>query len=102
MERTTRRRVDADGWREILARQEQSGLSARAFCEREGINAGSLYRWRSRLGQTSAPEQKVQSGPVRTSASRGFIELGALGSSGSRFEVRLDLGGGLSLHLVRS
>ena len=31
-----------------------------------------------------------------------FIDLGALGSGRSRFEVRLDLGGGMLLHLVRS
>lgn len=101
MEKTTRR-VDADGWREILVRQEQSGLSARAFCEREGINAGSLYRWRCRLGRTSASGQTSESRPVRRNAPQGFIDVGALGCSSSRFEVRLDLGGGLSLHLVRS
>jgi hypothetical protein len=100
MEKVTRRRVDADGWREFLARQAQSGLSAREFCQREGIAVGSLYRWRSRLGQSaSSPEP---GGRVRTDASREFIDVGALGSRGSRFEVRLDLGGGLSLHLVRS
>jgi len=31
-----------------------------------------------------------------------FIDLGALGSGRSRFEVRLELGGGVLLHLVRS
>jgi hypothetical protein len=92
--------VDAAGWREILGRQEQSGLSAREFCQREGIAVGSLYRWRSRLGQSaSLPEPSSR---ARTGTSREFIDVGALGSSGSRFEVRLDLGGGLSLHLVRS
>jgi hypothetical protein len=30
-----------------------------------------------------------------------FIDLGALGSGRSRFEVRLDLGGGVLLQLVR-
>ena len=30
-------------WREIMARQAQSGLAVREFCEREGITAASLY-----------------------------------------------------------
>jgi hypothetical protein len=100
MEKITRRRVNADGWREILGRQEQSGLSAREFCQREGIAVGSLYRWRSRVGERAASPEP--SGRPRAAACREFIDVGALGSSASRFEVRLDLGGGLSLHLVRS
>jgi hypothetical protein len=35
-------------------------------------------------------------------ASGEFIDLGAIDSSRGRFEVRLDLGGGVLLHLVRS
>jgi hypothetical protein len=31
----------------------------------------------------------------------GFVDLGTLSASGSRFELRLDLGGGVLLHLVR-
>jgi hypothetical protein len=34
--------------------------------------------------------------------SEGFIDLGAIGASRGRFEVRLDLGGGVLLQLVRS
>jgi hypothetical protein len=32
----------------------------------------------------------------------GFVDLGALSRSTGHFEVRLDLGGGVLLHLVRS
>jgi hypothetical protein len=32
----------------------------------------------------------------------GFVELGALAAKESRFEVRVDLGAGVLLHLVRS
>jgi hypothetical protein len=34
--------------------------------------------------------------------SSGFVDLGALSTSTGKFEVRLDLGGGVLLHLVRS
>jgi hypothetical protein len=31
----------------------------------------------------------------------GFVDLGALKDGGSRLEMRLDLGGGVMLHVVR-
>jgi hypothetical protein len=76
-------------------------LTVEDFCRREGIGVWSLYRWRSRLG---APAQSVEAAEVpaaRGTPSAGFIDLGALGSSSSRFEVRLDLGGGVLVQLVR-
>ena len=36
-------------WRAVLARQRQSGLSIRAFCERERISEASYYVWRREL-----------------------------------------------------
>jgi transposase-like protein len=68
MQKIGRQRRSESTWREILERQSQSGLSVRAFCEREGIKAVSLYVWRSRLRQ--GPQE--QSAPVlRKIASRG-------------------------------
>jgi hypothetical protein len=37
-------------WRRLIAEQERSGRSVRAFAEEKGISAWSLYGWRSRLG----------------------------------------------------
>jgi len=34
-------------------------------------------------------------------ASSGFVDLGPLKDSGSKLEMRLDLGGGVLLHVVR-
>jgi transposase-like protein len=98
---TRRRRQDASAWREILSRYAQSGLTVQAFCRREGIGVWSLYRWRSRLGAAVEGEEAAEAPPVGGKPSSGFIDLGALGSSRSRFEVRLDLGGGVLLQLVR-
>ena len=36
-------------WRQTLARQRASGLSIRAFCEREGLSEASYYQWRREL-----------------------------------------------------
>jgi transposase-like protein len=85
-----------------MTRQVQSGLSVQAFCQREGINTWSLYGWRSRLRARGASEEPAVSRPAGAEPGAEFIELGALGPDRSRCEVRLDLGGGVILHLVRS
>jgi hypothetical protein len=104
MEHMVRQRRSESAWREIVARQEQSGLTVQKFCEREGLKAASLYGWRVRLRQE--PSGKRAAAPISTRARAGkvtgeFIDLGAIDSSRGRFEVRLDLGGGVLLHLVR-
>ena len=105
MQKIRRHRRSEDAWREIVARQAQSGLTVQAFGEREGINAASLYGWRSRLREGAEDERPPERLPKKaksvTSATE-FIELGTLGTITGRFEVKLDLGGGVLLHLVRS
>ncbi len=36
-----KQRLDAQGWRDLVARQVESGLSALELCEREGVNSGA-------------------------------------------------------------
>lgn len=87
-------------WRGVLARFEGSGLTAVAFCAREGVSSKSFYRWRSRLdGAADRPPARNKASVTNTAA--GFIDLGALRGGSSRLELRLDLGGGVLLHLVR-
>jgi putative transposase len=105
MEKIERVRRSESVWREIVGRQTESGLTVQAFCEREGIKAASLYGWRSRL-RDDVQNRSVPRRAPRTQRSEkpveDFIDLDALSSGSSRFEVRLDLGGGVLLHLVRS
>ena len=105
MEKIGRERRSESVWREIVGRQTESGLTVQAFCDREGIKSASLYGWRSRL-RSDVQNRSVSGRAPRTQRSEkpagDFIDLGALGSGRSRFEVRLDLGGGVLLHLVRS
>ncbi len=54
MEKIRRERRSADAWREIVTRQEQSGLSVHAFCAQEDVEPASLYAWRSRIGRLDA------------------------------------------------
>jgi hypothetical protein len=103
MDQIVRQRRSESAWREIVARQEQSRLTVQEFREREGLKAVSLYGWSVRL--RPAPAGKSTSAPISkrtraTKASDEFIDLAAVQSRG-RFEVRLDLGGGVLLQLVR-
>jgi putative transposase len=104
MEKIVRERRSESAWREIVARQAESGLTVQTFCEREGIKTASLYGWRSRLRDAvknrSVPRHTSKTQRSEKTAGE-FIDLGALGSGRSRLEVRLDLGGGVLLHLVR-
>jgi transposase-like protein len=84
----------------MIARFEESGLTAIAFCEREGISSKSFYRWRLRLRGSASQGERVKEASVTTPAA-GFIDLGAVRGGSSRLELRLDLGAGMLLHLVR-
>lgn len=90
-------------WRELFSRQAASGLRVSEFCRREGINAGLFRRWRATLERSRRTSEPKRPPRERTQASAAapFIDLGALGSSSARFEVRLELGAGMTLSLVR-
>ena len=38
-------------WRRLVAQQQQSGLSVRAFCQQHRASEYSFYQWRKRLAQ---------------------------------------------------
>ncbi len=104
MERIGRQRRSESAWRELMERHAQSGLAVSEFCKLEGIKSASLYGWRSRLRE--GLQGKPSAGPMpkgtisTESPPAGFIDLGSLGSGVSRFEIRLELGHGVALHLV--
>lgn len=56
-----------DLWRQRLLRFERSGLSAVAFCAKEGVSAPSFYAWRRRLQtpdqQPTRPAEPLADGP---------------------------------------
>ncbi len=105
MDQIVRQRRSESTWREIAARQEQSGLTVQEFCEREGLKAASLYGWRVRLRQQTAGKKvsaQISKSTHAEKVSEEFIDLGAIGASRDHFEVRLDLDGGVMLQLVRN
>lgn len=36
-------------WQQVIDRQQQSGLSIKAFCTQQNISAASFYQWKSKL-----------------------------------------------------
>jgi putative transposase len=108
MEEGKRRRLGEQGWREMLGRFDAQGARVGEFCRLEGVSQSSLHRWRARLASAPAIDAAVQRKPSRKPqvAAGGFVDLGALAESdvdmGPRLDLKLDLGGGLTLHLVRN
>lgn len=83
----------------MLSNFDASGLGVEAFCQREAISAASLYRWRNLLGNGGDGVASVAS-----ATAPAFVNLGPLGAaatSAPRIDLKLDLGDGLVLHLVR-
>src|SRR5262249_20744928 len=38
-------------WRELIAKQQQSGVTVRTVCQQHGVSEYSFYQWRKRLAQ---------------------------------------------------
>jgi transposase-like protein len=51
-------------WRQRLLRHERSGLSAVAFCAKEGVSTAAFYAWRQRLRHRPAEKAAVVAGPA--------------------------------------
>ena len=91
------KRRSRQDWRAMFDRFAASGLGVEAFCEREGVSKSSFGRWRSLLGDAGRV-----TGTAAAVERAGFVSAGRIGLGGDgRIEVKLDLGGGVVLHVVR-
>jgi hypothetical protein len=72
-------------WRQLIAQQEQSGLSVLAFCQQHRISEYSFYQWRKRLTE----QLPVQFALVDTSRSApmGVAAVEVILASGERLRV---------------
>lgn len=96
-------------WRQRLARFAASGEKIKSFCQAEPVSEAVFYRGRKQLAEAAAC----------TAPAAGFIDVGVMPpaasaaaataaptmtqceSAGAMLEVRLDLGHGLVLQIVR-
>lgn len=63
---SNKRETRREFWRELIAKQQQSGASVRAVCQQQGVSEYSFYQWRKRL----AHQLPVKFALVDTGAAR--------------------------------
>jgi hypothetical protein len=67
-------------WRKLIAQQEQSGLSVRAFCQQERISEHNFYQWRKRLAERLpmkfALVESTRSAPAAVAAVEVILDSG--------------------------
>ena len=104
-----RRQLDEQSWRAVLERFDGAAMTVQAFCLREGLTRSSFARWRSRLriGSKRMPVLAVLKSAA-PAPRPSFVDLGLLGAAAAvpaaehaGLDLRIELGGGISLHLVR-
>ena len=103
-------------WRNRLARYAGSKLTVEAFCQSEAVSVASFYLWRTRLRHSQGNALTTpRAAPV--AAASPFIELGSVSHRAisptapidthvahhqpAAINIRLDLGGGMVLHIAR-
>ena len=102
----TRRRLNEQAWKVLMKRFDGAAMTVQEFCAREGLSPSSFRLWRSRLGAALRPVSSAVSTSATGATSKSpFVDLGLLGASAVRehtaLDLRIELGGGISLHLVR-
>ncbi|NHZ62369.1 IS66 family insertion sequence element accessory protein TnpA [Massilia genomosp. 1] len=80
-------------WRHLLSRFATSGMSVREFCKMEKVSESSFHRRRGTPGVATLQGAFVDVGVVGAVASAD--------SAGKHVELRIELGDGLVLTLVR-
>lgn len=99
-------------WRSRLARYAAGTQSVAAFCRGEALSTWSFYKWRARLrgldasgvpARQAVPEPAlfIDLGAVAGPAGGAPASGGAATAAPGNIAVRLDLGGGVVLTIVR-
>lgn len=101
MGKTSKIRRSRAQWQRIIARQEASGQSQKAFCRDNAIALSTFVRWRQIL-----QHEAVAKVPTTDNAGAAlFAELtmaaGSSGGTASPWEVELELGAGAVLRIRR-
>ena len=106
--RRTCRRLDEQSWRAVLERFDGAAMTVGEFCIREGLTPSCFARWRARLRTDSKRTPALALAKSALAPTPSFVDLGLLGAAATvptaqhaGLDLRVELGGGLSLHLVR-
>jgi hypothetical protein len=91
-------------WRQRLARFAAGGQQINAFCQDEAVSEASFHRWRKLLRVTAglpAPAVFLDAGMMAVPSPAAQQMMHDAPGSSTALDVRLELGGGLVLHIVR-
>lgn len=111
--RQIRRRLDEQSWRALLEGFDGAAMTVKEFCLREDLTRSSFFLWRSRLRADPKPTlapagAKSVAKSAALAPKPSFLDLGLLGAAAcvpaaqhTGLDLRIELGGGISLHLVR-
>lgn len=95
-------------WRDLVWEQQRSGLSVQAFCGSVGASTTAFARWRRHFAQAPDPAARTRAAARKrnavacTQTPPAFVEIAApMRALEAGFKLRLDLGGGIVLELVR-
>jgi putative transposase len=84
----------------ILARQQQSGLSIKDFCENESYSVSCFHYWKSKYGLnrpygSGSPSSSTEFAPVsfRAASSPSLPEVGSSGEA-----ITIEFPGGVKIH----
>lgn len=83
-------------WRERLGRFQDSGLTIKAFCEREGVSVSNFHAWKRRLGIGQAKTSSRRSAKGRRENQALFVPVSVMPGT---LDVRIELPGGAVVHV---
>jgi transposase-like protein len=94
MEIIARAAVSRNEWRKRVARWKESGLTAKEFGAREGINPGTLYFWRYKLAYGDRLDRPPKRGTRSDAVVASLVEVPAptVVVGDQRFEIELGNG----------
>jgi len=95
MQGNKRQRRSREEWHSLIEEQNDSGLSAPAFCKQQNISYERFCVW-SRRFQSDIP-RRVEEVPAQSQSS--FIDLSHLSSPPTHWRITLKLGNGVELEL---
>lgn len=100
--KVTQQSSKEEQWRQRLARFATSGQQVKTFCQAESVSEAVFYRWRKQLSAAGAAVPAADFIDVGTMPSAPKVKMAAhCESTSAALEIRLDLGHGLVLQIVR-
>lgn len=95
-------------WRDLVMEQRRSGLGLGAFCQRVGASTAAFGKWRKHFAEAPEPAERTRAVLRKRDAARAdekpatFVEIASpMRPLKTGVKLRLDLGGGIVLEVVR-